>query len=131
MPFRRSRFINDKLKSTIQYSQGSAQRTTLKWIFYLSALFQFLDIAPALHKLSGSEMRAKLPGVPPQMINGLCSRFADDAGGGKKWNVTERGKTKLLAWICCTALACDGWSADVTKLAGDLRMPPAKWAYRP
>ncbi len=40
--------------------------------------------------------------------------------------MTETMKVRLLAWICCLYLMIDGWAVEVSKVAKDLSLPPAK-----
>lgn len=64
------------------------------------------------------------PGVPSQIISGVLSRFTEKSS--KKYKVTEKCKTKLLAWMCVIYLTVDGWSTDIGKVAADLKIRPAK-----
>ena len=95
-----------------------------KYLYYLSLLQHFNSLSAAISKLSPSELVEKFPGVPNQLINGLLQRFAEQAG--KRYNVTERMKTKIQAWMCVIYLLLDGWNTDVGKVAGDLSTPPGK-----
>jgi DNA-directed RNA polymerase I subunit RPA49 len=93
-------------------------------LYYLSCLLGFYNAAHGLQKMSVSEMPAKFPGIPAQVLNGLCARFAEPVG--KRFAVTDKCKMKLLAWICVCYLAADGWSVDVAKVAKELALPPTK-----
>lgn len=98
--------------------------TSRRMLYYLACLLQFYNFAGQLSKTSKSELPAKFPGVPQQVLNGLLTRFAEPQG--KQFTVTEKTKTKLLAWICVCYLACDGWSVDISRVARDLSLTPAK-----
>ncbi|EIW69501.1 hypothetical protein M231_03219 [Tremella mesenterica] len=126
LPHRRSTFIKNKIVSIMNETSSSKKNTMTKYIIYLSSLFAFLDLSSQLHKLSGTELQDKLPGVSPQIISGLCIRFGEQTNGGKRWKVTEMTKMKLLAWICTICLAVDGWTTDVLRIASDLKMTPNK-----
>jgi DNA-directed RNA polymerase I subunit RPA49 len=93
-------------------------------LYYLSCLLAFNDFAGRLSKTSASDLPAAFPGVPTQVTNGLVSRFAESVG--KRYTVTEKSKTKLLAWICIIYLWVDGWTTDVGRVAKDLGMTPMK-----
>ncbi|KAK4689942.1 DNA-directed RNA polymerase I subunit RPA49, partial [Tremellales sp. Uapishka_1] len=123
LPYRRSRWLEDKLRVACQ-GPKEGRRQKVKMLYYLSALHAFNNSSAQLHKTSTSEMAGKLPGVSPQLLNGLITRFAESSG--KKYTVTERMKTKLLAWICTVYLAVDNWSTEVGKVAKDLSMTPLK-----
>jgi DNA-directed RNA polymerase I subunit RPA49 len=69
-------------------------------------------------------MGTKLPGVPLPLLDGLLARFTETIG--QKHVVTEKTKTKLLAWICVVWLHLEEYTADVSRLASELKMPPAK-----
>ena len=92
--------------------------------YYLCALLAFNDISGSLSKMTSSEISSKLPGVPPQIVNGLVSRFSEATG--KKRAVSEKMKTKLLAWICVAYLHLDNFSVDVGKVAKELNLQPNK-----
>lgn len=92
--------------------------------YYLSALLCLYNIAPRLSKLSKSEIPSKFPGVPQQMLDGLLDRFTET--DGKKRTVTDKMKTKLLAWICVVWLHMDEYSVELGKVAKELALPQAK-----
>ncbi|ORY25719.1 RNA polymerase I associated factor, A49-like protein [Naematelia encephala] len=125
LPWRRSRFIEDKMRSIVNSAfPSSTKRANLRMCYYLSSLLAFLDLSPRLPKMSSSELPSKLSGMPPQLINGLISRFAETTG--KKHQVTDTTRTKLLMYICCTYLYLDGWSVEIGKVAADLKLSPTK-----
>lgn len=96
-----------------------------KMLYYLALLLQFNSVAPAISKTPVAELSAKFfRSVPTQVLNGLLTRFAEQVG--KKYTVTEKMKTKLLAWICTLYLYVDGWSVEVATVAKDLSMTDAK-----
>ncbi|KAL1411208.1 DNA-directed RNA polymerase I subunit rpa49 [Vanrija albida] len=123
LPYRRSRWIEDKLRVAVN-APSSTRKNSLRMLYYLACLLQFYSFAGQLSKTSRSELPAKFPGVPQQVLNGLLTRFAEPQG--KQYTVTEKTKTKLLAWICVCYLACDGWSVDISRVARDLSLTPAK-----
>ena len=92
--------------------------------YYLSSLLGLYDLAPRLAKLSKSEIAGKLPGIPPQLLTGLLERFTESTG--KRYAVTEKTKTKLLAWICVVYLHLDEFSVELGKLSKDLNLPQTK-----
>lgn len=58
------------------------------------------------------------------MVDGILERFTESVG--KKYSVTDKTKTKLLAWICVVWLHIDEYSTEVAKVAQELSMPPNK-----
>jgi DNA-directed RNA polymerase I subunit RPA49 len=93
-------------------------------LYYLSSLIALNDSSSALSKLKPSELSSKFPGLPQQVLNGLLSRFAEQQSSKKAHAITEKGKVKLLAWICVVFLHCEGWSIEIGKVAKDLSMTP-------
>lgn len=77
-----------------------------------------------MHKLSPKEMAEKMDRVPAVLREAMLSRFTERSG--KSRSVTDRSKTKLLAWICVTYLFLDGWSVKIATVCEDLGMTPAK-----
>jgi DNA-directed RNA polymerase I subunit RPA49 len=92
--------------------------------YYLATLHLIHDLAPQLHKTASADLAAKFPGVPLQLLDGCLSRFAEPAG--KRYTVTEKTRTKLLAWICVVYLSLNDWSIPVGTVASDLKLPPGK-----
>lgn len=84
----------------------------------------FHDRAGKISSTPAGELGGLFPGVPTQIVNGVVARFTER--NGKKYNVTDQCKTKLLAWMCVIYLAVDGWSTDIAKIATDLKMKPVK-----
>lgn len=95
-----------------------------KYIYYLAALLHFQDQAGWIGKTPSTEIPSKFRGVPPQVLNGMLSRFAE--GSGKKYTVTEKMRTKLFAYICTLYLLLDGWTVEVGKVARELSLTDAK-----
>lgn len=92
--------------------------------YYLTALLGLYDMAPRVSKLSKTELAAKFPGIPPQLLTGLLDRFTEPTG--KRYAVTEKTKTKLFAWICVVYLHLDDFSVELGKLSKDLNLPQTK-----
>ena len=109
---------------TLLLSAEKAKLTSSRMAYYLAALLALYDLAPRLSKLTRPEIASKLPGLPSQMLDGLLSRFTEPLG--KKFAVTEKTKTKLLAWICVVYLHLDAFNAEVGKMAKELNMPQPK-----
>jgi DNA-directed RNA polymerase I subunit RPA49 len=65
--------------------------------------------------------------MPVQILSGLMSRFAEPSG--KHYVISDKMRAKILAWICCLCLNLDGGSVECGKIAKDLSMTDAKWAY--
>ncbi|WWD15781.1 hypothetical protein CI109_100205 [Kwoniella shandongensis] len=126
LPFRRSLWLQDKCRVIANLKDKSLRRTQMRFLYYLSCLLAFHDFAPRLSKTASSELSAKFPGVPRQLIDGLITRFSETAA--KKHSVTEKMKTKLLAWICLLYLLLDGYAVEVGRVAKDLKMEPTKVA---
>jgi DNA-directed RNA polymerase I subunit RPA49 len=59
------------------------------------------------------------------VLNGLLTRFAESVG--KKYTVTDKMRTKLLAWICTLYILLDGWSVEIGKVAKELSISDAKF----
>jgi DNA-directed RNA polymerase I subunit RPA49 len=95
-----------------------------KYIYYLAALLHFQDQAGWIGKTPSTEIPSKFRGVPPQVLNGMLSRFAE--GSGKKYTVTEKMRTKLFAYICTLYLLLDGWTVEVGKVAKERSLTDAK-----
>jgi DNA-directed RNA polymerase I subunit RPA49 len=143
LPWRRSRWIENKMRGVMEGPMsGSSKRSALsvypqsryhiacsdmphrKLLYHLTLLLNLNDLSGRLSKLDIAEITAKFPSTPSQCLNGVLSRFGES--GGKKWTVTEKGKVKLLAWICCLYLCIEGWSIEIGKVAKDLSITPAK-----
>ncbi|BEJ15555.1 hypothetical protein CspHIS471_0501600 [Cutaneotrichosporon sp. HIS471] len=123
LPYRRSRWIENKLRVAIE-GPPSVRKQNLRYVFYLSCLMSFFNFAHSLHRTSNADLPSKLQGIPPQVLQGLLTRFSEP--DGKKYKVTERSRQKLLMWICVCYLAADGWTVDVGRVAKDLNMPAIK-----
>ncbi|KAL7422188.1 DNA-directed RNA polymerase I subunit rpa49 [Cryptotrichosporon argae] len=123
LPYRRSRFVEDRIRSTVRSSAGG-KKNTLRMLYYLAALLALHDLH--IDAFTASELQAKIPQLPRQLVDGLITRFAEQSG--KKFKVTAVRKVKLLAWICTCYLAADGWSTDVGRVAGELKTSPTKVA---
>lgn len=125
LPYRgsKTRWVEDKLRVAVSAPSGS-RKNTLRMLYYLSCLLAFYNNAGALSKLNRSELAGKFQGMPSQVLDGLCARFAEPVG--KKFAVTDKTRMKLLAWICTAYLAADGWSVDVAKVAKELSLTPTK-----
>lgn len=93
-------------------------------LFYLSCLLSWYNFANQVSKTPISELPLKQQGIPTQVLDGLVTRFAEPSG--KRAQVTDKAKTKLLMWICTCYLAVDGWSVEIGRVAKDLRMPAPK-----
>lgn len=93
-------------------------------LFYLSCLMAWYNFANQVSKTSVTDLPLKLQGIPPQVLDGLLKRFAEPSG--KRYQVTDKAKTKLLIWICVCYLASDGWTVDVGRVASDLSMTTQK-----
>ncbi|RSH91177.1 DNA-directed RNA polymerase I subunit rpa49 [Saitozyma podzolica] len=123
LPYRRSRWIEAKMRSIIN-GPPAVRKANLKYIYYLAALLHFQDQAGWIGKTPSTEIASKFRGVPPQVLNGMLSRFAE--GSGKKYTVTEKMRTKLFAYICTLYLLLDGWTVEVGKVAKELSLTDAK-----
>ncbi|EKD03445.1 hypothetical protein A1Q2_02252 [Trichosporon asahii var. asahii CBS 8904] len=99
-------------------ASSSAKKHNLKMLYYLACLLSFYKFAGGLHKLNATELPAKFPGVPAQILNGMLTTFAEQ--DGKKFKVTEKSGTKLFAWICVCFLALNGWTIEVERVAREL-----------
>ncbi|WVQ78208.1 hypothetical protein IAT38_000291 [Cryptococcus sp. DSM 104549] len=126
LPYRRSIWVKSKGRVISNIKDKSARRTQMRYLYYLTCLLTFLDFAPRLSKTAASDLASKFPGVPTQLVNGLITRFSEPTG--KKHNVTEKMRTKLLVWICLIYLLLDGYTVEVGQVAKDLKMEPAKVA---
>lgn len=117
---------SQSVSSALAFSLGIGLVTDdpRKYLYYLSVLHTFHDKTPKISSLPTSEVPGLFPGVPSQIVNGVLGRFTERSG--KKYNVTDRCKTKLLAWMCVIYLTVDGWSTDIAKVATDLKQKPAK-----
>jgi DNA-directed RNA polymerase I subunit RPA49 len=98
-----------------------------KYLYYLSMLQEFSRKVSKVASLKPSEMGEQFPGVPSQIITGLLDRFTEKSG--KKYNLTDSRKTKIMAWQCVLYLTIDGWSTDISKVATDLKMKPPKSVF--
>ncbi|KLT40443.1 RNA polymerase I associated factor, A49-like protein [Cutaneotrichosporon oleaginosum] len=123
LPFRHSRWIENKLRVVVE-GPPTVRKQNLRYLFYLSCLLSFYNYAHSLQRTSNADLPSKYQGIPPQVLQGLLTRFAEP--DGKKYKVTERSRQKLLMWICVCYLAADGWTVDVGRVAKDLKMPPTK-----
>ena len=125
LPWRRSRFVEEKLRTAAQSSAPSAARKqTARLAYYLAALLAFNDLSPRLSKISKSELPSKFPGLPTQVLNGMLERFAEPIS--KRHTVSEKMKTKLLAFICTLFLVLDECNTDATRVAKELNIVPNK-----
>ena len=92
--------------------------------YYLSTLLLLHDLAPRLSKISPPDLPSKFPGVPQQLLKGCIARFTELSG--KSYTVTDKTRTKLLAWICVLYLSLNDWTMTVGTVANDLKLPPAR-----
>jgi len=147
LPWRRSRWIEDKMRMIVQSaSSGSTKRVTLlvcllfaslnivadrkesrRMCYYLSTILLLHDLAPQLHKIPRTDLPAKFPGVPEQLRNGCISRFTESSG--KRYTVTDKTRTKLLAWICALYLSLNDWTIPVGTVAAELKLSIGKYVY--
>lgn len=143
LPWRRSRWIEDKMRVTVlSTSSGTTKKAILstyhfsvladeltkdgrRTCYYLSTLLLLNDLSPTLHRIAPAELPAKFPGVPQQLVNGCISRFTESQN--KRYTVTDRTRTMLLAWICVLYLSLNEWAIPVGTVASDLKLPPGKW----
>lgn len=93
-------------------------------VYYLACLMALNNTAGQLSKTSVKDLPAKFVGVPQVVLNGLMQRFAEPSG--KRYTITEKTRTKLMAWICVCYLAIDNWTVDVGTVAKDLQLQPTK-----
>lgn len=124
LPYARSRWVEDKLRYAVHMQSSTAKKHNLKMLYYLACLLSFYKFAGGLHKLNATELPAKFPGVPAQILNGMLTTFAEQ--DGKKFKVTEKTGTKLFAWICVCFLALNGWNIEIERVARELSKEPPK-----
>lgn len=128
LPFRRSRFIQNKLRQLFPQSRAgeaisTKDQTKLSYVYYLSYLFAFRQAATPNkdHQLSRQNLADKLS-APLVIVDGLLSRFTEEiaVGSEQKRKVTSYSQAKVLGYLCVLILFLDNWSTEVGTIASDL-----------
>jgi len=122
LPYNRSTWIKQKVQDA--FAGRKPNKSTLKLLFAISAMFSFYN---ARRNVSDKEkLHQRLARIPATLLDGLFSKFTDNARGSTKAHVTQEMETNLLTHMFALCLRVDEWATDTTILAGDLSMPVAK-----
>jgi DNA-directed RNA polymerase I subunit RPA49 len=133
-PFRRSRFIQNKLRQLFPQSRegqpiSSKDRTKLGYLVHLSYLLAFRQVATPNkdHQLTRNNLADKLS-APLVVIDGLLDRYTElmITPTERKRKVTSSTQAKLLGFGSVLILYLDNWSTDVGLIASDLGIGESK-----
>ncbi|KAI0830235.1 RNA polymerase I associated factor A49-like protein [Trametes gibbosa] len=129
LPYNRSDWLRLQIK--LIYSAPKANRRDLyiflhcrKIVYYIAAMMAFSKNS---RNIGDKEtLQQRLPGVPPIVLDGLISRFAETERSTKKPKMTPQTETMLLTYMFALCLQIEDFAADVETLARDLSMAPTK-----
>jgi len=123
LPWRKSKLIEDKLREIVK-SKEEGRKSKMRYCYYLSALLLLYNLAPQIPKMTREELPDRLEDMSLVLKNGIIGRFTQP--NGKSMALTDKGRTKLLAWICVLFLLLGNWSVDMAKVAEELRLSITK-----
>ncbi|WWD01572.1 hypothetical protein V866_008517 [Kwoniella sp. B9012] len=122
-PHKKSFWLQGRIRYIRNLEDKTARKEQMKYVLYLATLLSLYDNPSVISKIPPGQIQTKFPNVPQQLLDGVIKRFSELQG--KKRVVTEKMKTKLLAWICVMYLTLDGFSVEIGKVARDLKLKDA------
>ncbi|KAI0688017.1 RNA polymerase I associated factor, A49-like protein [Cytidiella melzeri] len=122
LPYTRSNWVNQHLN--LLYSTPKPNKTTVKILIYISALFAFKNAARIVNDKQALQDRLK--NVPSLVLDGLLSRFTETSKDKNEARITPQTETMLLAYMFALCLRVDDYATDTTLLAKDLSMAVTK-----
>ncbi|KAH9852921.1 RNA polymerase I associated factor A49-like protein [Lenzites betulinus] len=122
LPYSRSDWLRLQIK--LIYSAPKANKTDLKIVYYIATMMAFSKNSRNVGDKEALQQR--LPGVPPIVLDGLISRFAETERSTNKPKMTPQTETTLLTYMFALCLQIEDFAADVETLAHDLSMAPTK-----
>ncbi|WWC85332.1 uncharacterized protein L201_000195 [Kwoniella dendrophila CBS 6074] len=118
-------WLHSRIRYILNIEDKNVRKSQLRYVYYLSTLLLLLKKAPILGKTSSAEIPKLFPDIPRQLLDGVIIRFSEIQG--KKHIITEKMKTKLLAWICVLYLTLsNSFSIETNIPAKDLGLSETK-----
>lgn len=142
LPFRRSKFITNRMREILpnrgeeedEPTLKSNDRLRLRILVHLSHMFAFRQATMGGgREINVTKLKERFgETVDEAAIVALVERFSEThktSGGGKERRVTGVTEVKLLGYLLVLVLKVDGWSTDVTTIATDLGMGAQKYVF--
>ncbi|KAH9476998.1 DNA-directed RNA polymerase I subunit rpa49 [Psilocybe cubensis] len=120
LPYRRSQWVNHHLR-VLTESTGKAQKKKLKILLYISAMLAFRQTT-FQKTIDKEKLYERLSAVPGIVVDGLLSRFTEQARGSTSYHSTSATKTTLLTYTFALCLKVDDFASNTTVIAHDLSM---------
>jgi DNA-directed RNA polymerase I subunit RPA49 len=137
MPYRSSRWIEEKLRVAIEGSDGAKRKTSVyvatllydiltvrKLLYYISCMRSVMKNDRSLSSIDSATLASKFNNMPKLILDSLIKRFAETSGS--KTSLTTASKTKLMSYMFALMLMVENFVIDTQKVADDLSMPSTK-----
>ncbi|KAG8838999.1 DNA-directed RNA polymerase I subunit rpa49 [Serendipita sp. 400] len=120
LPFRRSAWLNNRVKKKTSEQPIKSEKTSAKLLFYISSMLAFRRVA--FKPMEQEDLRGRLVSVPEPIVDSLITRFTEGLRGSTIVHLTPPKEMELIAHLLALCLRVDHYVCDPKVLAADLGM---------
>ncbi|KZV71749.1 RNA polymerase I associated factor A49-like protein [Peniophora sp. CONT] len=124
LPYTRSSWVGTHIKQAF-HSDSKPKTSTLKMLVYVATLLTFRAVA-GKHVPEREKLLEKMAPSSEIVVDGLLSRFTENARGSTSRSMTGSMDALLLAHVFALCLKVDHFATDTAIIAADLKLGTTK-----